>query len=44
MDEEEKEAVEELKKYPDVVLRSFKLCSKTAKSNKNVPLQKIFNP
>ena len=36
------EAVEELRKYPDAILWSFKLCLKAAKSNKNknVPLKK----
>ena len=55
MDEGEVEAVEELRKYPDAILWSFKLCLKAAKSNKNkkkllkntnenAALEKIFNP
>ena len=52
--QEEEEAVEESRKYPDVILWSFKLCLKATQSNKNkkklyknsnknVDLEKIFN-
>ena len=46
MDKDKEEAVEELRKYLDVILQSSKLCLKASKSNanKNVYLKKIFNP
>ena len=36
MDEEEIEAAEELRKYPDTILQSFKLHLKATKSNKTL--------